>query len=258
MFAKLYNKNSKSQVNIQHQSRELYRLNKFISDCGVASRREADEMIQFGRVKVNGVTATLGMKITDNDVVTLDNQVITLLQKKVYLALNKPKGIVSTTDTSINGNMVTFMNLPYKIFPIGRLDKDTEGLILLTNDGDIVNKILRAENGHEKEYIVTVDKPITKEFKYNMENGVNIYNPVRHTNQKTLPAKVTVVSDYVFKLCIKQGLNRQIRRMADALGYHVIDLKRIRIMHIQLKDLPTGYYRHLTDDELMKLNEKIK
>ncbi|MBN3490334.1 pseudouridine synthase [Acholeplasma equirhinis] len=229
------------------------RLNKYISECGVASRREADRMIEVGRIKVNGIKAVVGMQIKSTDEVTLDGKLITLKTEKIYIALNKPEGIVSTTDTAIKDNMITFMNYKEKIFPIGRLDKETSGLILLTNDGDIVNKILRVENGHEKEYIVEVDKKISNEFIDTMQSGVTIYNPVSHKNQKTMPAVLKPLDDTRFHLTIKQGLNRQIRRMTEALGYKVVKLQRIRIMHIELGDLPIGYWRYLTQDEIQKL-----
>lgn len=258
-FAKQFkHQNKVDNFKLDHELSESIRLNKYISDSGVASRREADKMIEFKRIKVNDKIALVGTKIFPDDVVKLDNKIISPLTNRVYIALNKPVGIVSTTDTAISGNMITFMDYKEKIFPIGRLDKDSSGLILLTNDGNVVNKILRAENGHEKEYIVTVDKPITDEFIQLIQTGVQIYNPVTHMNQKTLPTKVTKLTDNTFKLILKQGLNRQIRRMADSLGYHVIKLERIRIMHILLDKLPEGYWRYLTKDELDTLNDMIK
>ncbi len=259
IFAKQFKSNSKvDDFQIDHLENDSIRLNKYISDSGVASRREADKMIEVKRIKINDKIALVGTKVYPNDIVKLDGKVITPLKNRVYIALHKPVGIVSTTDTAISGNMITFMNYNEKIFPIGRLDKDSSGLILLTNDGDIVNKILRAENGHEKEYIVTVDKPITQEFINLIESGVLIYNPVSHKNQKTLPTKVTKISEFAFKLILKQGLNRQIRRMADCLGYHVVKLQRIRIMHIKLDNLPEGYWRYLSLEELTTLNDIIK
>ena len=256
MKAKLYNKTEYADLNRElYDDKETIRLNKYISESGVASRWEADRMIEVGRIKVNGKVAVVGTKIKADDVVTLDNKVITPKTTKIYLALNKPAGIVSTTDTAIDGNMTTFMDYKEKIFPIGRLDKDTTGLILLTNDGDIVNKILRVENGHDKEYIVEVNKDITDDFIEQMTQGVMIYNPVTHQNQRTLPADIQQIANRKFKLIIRQGLNRQIRRMCDALGYKVESLERIRIMHIHLGDLPIGYYRYLTQTEIEKLNE---
>ncbi|WP_162146830.1 pseudouridine synthase [Acholeplasma granularum] len=258
MFAKQYKKYHKpSNDLIDQEFKETLRLNLYISKTGVSSRRGADTLIEHGRIKVNGKVATVGMQINKTDIVTLDNKEIRPLKEKVYILLNKPKGIVSTTDTAISGNMITYMNYPEKIFPIGRLDKDSTGLILLTNDGSIVNKILRVENGHDKEYLVTLNKPYDEYFTKALESGVTIYNPVLHKNQKTLPSKLEVVDEYSFKLTIKQGLNRQIRRMADSLGYKVIELKRIRIMHILLDNLPEGYWRYLTENELLTLNDKI-
>src|SRR5690554_2882136 len=210
------------------------RLNKYISECGVASRRASDTLIEQGRIKVNGKVAIVGMKIQAHDVVTFDHQVIKPQQTKVYLVLNKPVGIVTTTNQNIKNNIIDFLGYQEKVFPIGRLDKHTSGLILFTNDGDIVNKILKVEYGHEKEYIVKVDQKLTKSFIDQMEKGVEIYNPVSHQNQITLPTKVKPIDETSFYLTIQQGLNRQIRRMAESLGFKVVELKRIRIMHIQL------------------------
>lgn len=252
--AKQYKKTENTtREHLLYDAKEMIRLNKYISECGIASRREADRMIEVGRIKVNGIKAVVGMQIKSTDEVTLDGKLIRLKTEKIYIALNKPEGIVSTTDTAIKDNMITFMNYKEKIFPIGRLDKETSGLILLTNDGDIVNKILRVENGHEKEYIVEVDKKISNEFIDTMQSGVTIYNPVSHKNQKTMPAVLKPLDDTRFHLTIKQGLNRQIRRMTEALGYKVVKLQRIRIMHIELGDLPIGYWRYLTQDEIQKL-----
>lgn len=256
-FAKQYKINNTGNIKLEHETRESIRLNKYISDAGVASRREADKMIEVKRVKVNGKIAEVGTKIFSDDIVMVDNKIITPKQEKVYIALHKPAGIISTTDTAIRGNMITFMNYPEKIFPVGRLDKDSTGLILLSNDGDIVNKILRVENKHDKEYYVTVDKKITKDFVDQMENGVIIYNPVQHKNQRTLPCQIKVINEQAFYITIQQGLNRQIRRMCEALGYHVVELKRERIMHIHLDNLPEGYWRYLSIEELEKLNEFI-
>lgn len=256
-FAKQYKIKNEGIIKLDHETREAIRLNKYISDSGVASRREADKMIEVKRVKVNGKIAEVGTKIFSDDVVMVDNKVITPKLDKVYIALHKPIGVVSTTDTAIIGNMITFMNYKEKIFPVGRLDKDSSGLILLSNDGDIVNKILRVENGHDKEYFVKVDKKINKDFITQMQSGVVIYNPVQHKNQRTLPCVIKQIDDYSFNIILTQGLNRQIRRMCEALGYHVEVLRRDRIMHIYLNDLPEGYWRYLTKDELLKLNEFI-
>lgn len=258
-FAQHYKYIKKSETNlINHDEKSSIRLNKYLSESGVLSRREGDRAIEVGRVKINGVTATLGSKVLPGDIVTLDQKVIEPVQQKVYIALHKPTGIVSTTDTAITDNMITFMNYPEQIFPIGRLDRNSSGLILLTNDGDIVNKILRAEYGHDKEYIVTVEPAIKDDFLQKMSQGVEIYNPVTHQTQKTLPSKIKKVDSHTFNIVLNQGLNRQIRRMCDSLGYVVKTLKRVRIMHINLDHLPEGYWRYLTKDELIKLNEAIQ
>ncbi len=243
---------------IKHQQKTTYRLNKYISDQGYCSRREADRLIEQGLVFVNGVKAVIGMQVSDDDVIKINNKVLKVKKSRVYIMLNKPVGIISTTDSKIKGNIKDFINYKERIFTIGRLDKDSSGLILLTNDGDIVNKILREEYNHEKEYLVTVNKPITNEFIKEMEQGVLIYNPVSKRHVKTNKAKLIKVNNKTFKITIKQGLNRQIRRMTLALGYEVVSLKRIRIMDIKLGNLEVGKYRLLTNDELKSINERIK
>ena len=227
---------------------EGIRINKFISEKGLCSRREADKLIERGRVTVNGVVPITGTKITSVDDVRLDGKSLIEKVELVYLALNKPRGITCTTERNIRGNIIDFINHPKRIFPIGRLDKDSEGLILLTNDGDIVNKILRAGNNHEKEYIVTVDKPITFEFLKFMSQGVKILDTI------TKPCTVRKESKFVFRIFLTQGLNRQIRRMSEALGYKVTRLQRVRIMNITIKDLPIGQWRYLTKKELDIIN----
>ncbi|GAB1614041.1 23S rRNA pseudouridine synthase F [Mammaliicoccus lentus] len=227
------------------------RINKFLSEAGVCSRRGADKWIDDKRVKINDELATLGSQVEDSDVVKVDNKVITIDKGYVYIALNKPRGITSTTEKHIKGNVVDYVNHPERIFHIGRLDKDSEGLLLLTSDGDIVNEILRSENHHEKEYVVTVDKPITKEFIKNMSNGVVILN------QKTLPAKLEQLNDKTFKIILTQGLNRQIRRMCETLGYNVKKLKRIRIMNIKLDGIKYGEWRDLTAEEFNTLTQTL-
>ena len=219
------------------------RLNKFISESGKASRRGADKLIEEGRVKINGRKAKIGDQVKPGDEVMVNGQRIRLARNNVYLALNKPVGITCTTEKNVKGNIVDLVNHPLRVFNIGRLDKDSDGLILLTNDGDIVNKILRAENNHEKEYIVSVDKPITPEFVEKMSKGVRILGT------KTLPCKVEQLSKYEFKIILTQGLNRQIRRMCEALGYEVYRLQRVRIMNIHLGNLPVGQWRDLTKKE---------
>lgn len=224
------------------------RINKFLSETGITSRRGADKFIEAGRVTINGKLAELGSKVEAKDEVKVDGQTIEQPKKNyVYLALNKPVGITSTTERHIEGNIVDFVNHPERIFHIGRLDKDSEGLILLTNDGDIVNEILRVENEHEKEYIVQVDMPITESFLAKMEEGVEILGTT------TLPATAQKLSPYTFKLTLRQGLNRQIRRMCSALGYEVRSLQRVRIINILLSDLPVGEWRDLTDTERNEL-----
>ncbi len=229
------------------------RINQFISSTGFCSRREADRLIQTGQVTIDGHIASLGMEVLESSIVKISGKVIGNRPKTVYIVLNKPKGIVSTTDQTKNNNIIDFIHFPERIFPIGRLDKDTTGLILLTNDGMIVNQILRSENNHEKEYIVEVDKPITSDFIINMENGVEIYNPVQHEKVITKPSRIFKISEKSFKLVITQGLNLQIRRMCTSLGYRVIQLRRIRIMNIELGNLGVGQWRFLTTEEINEL-----
>lgn len=228
------------------------RINKFISETGICSRREADEIIKAGRVTINGAVAELGSTAEVGDDVRIDDKPIGEKKRNVYIALNKPVGITSTTEKHIKGNIVDFVNHKERIFPIGRLDKDSDGLILLTNDGDIVNKILRAENNHEKEYIVTVNKPITESFLKGMSSGVKILGT------KTKPCKVTRAGEKVFKIILTQGLNRQIRRMCAVFDYRVVRLQRIRIMNIHLGKLKMGQWRDLTDKELRELMKTIE
>lgn len=227
------------------------RINKFLSEAGITSRRGADKWIEAGRVKINGQFAEIGSKVTDEDVVTVDNKVITLDKGYVYIKLNKPRGITSTTERHIKGNIVDFVGHKERIFHIGRLDKDSEGLILLTNDGDIVNEILRKEGKHEKEYVVTVDKPITDDFVKQMSEGVAILDTV------TLPAKVKKLNNKTFNIILTQGLNRQIRRMTEALGYEVKQLRRVRVMNVLVDDLKLGEWKDLTEDELTTLFEML-
>ena len=233
----------------------LKRINKFLSEVGFCSRREADKLIEAGRVTINGVVPEMGTKIAPIDVVAVDGEEIKNSNTPfVYLAFNKPVGIVCTTDTSVEkDNIIDFINYSKRIFPIGRLDKPSEGLILLTDDGDIVNKILRASNNHEKEYIVTVDKPISQTFIERMSGGI----PLAELNKTTKKCKVEKLGTYNFKIILTQGLNRQIRRMCDYLNYEVQTLKRVRIMNIKL-DTPTGEYRELTNEEFIELNTLLE
>ncbi|WP_163852585.1 23S rRNA pseudouridine(2604) synthase RluF [Paenibacillus elgii] len=227
------------------------RINKYISETGICSRREADQLIEGKRVTINGQLAELGSRVSEGDDVRIDGKPISEKKKHVYIALHKPVGITSTTERHVRGNIVDFVGHRERIFPIGRLDKDSEGLILLTNDGDIVNKILRSEHEHDKEYIVTVDKPVTPMFLQGMASGVRILGTV------TKPCKVSRIDDRTFRIVLTQGLNRQIRRMSAAFGYEVRRLKRVRIMNIKLAGLPVGQWRDLTPEELDKLMSDI-
>ncbi|TVY10864.1 23S rRNA pseudouridine(2604) synthase RluF [Paenibacillus cremeus] len=226
------------------------RINKYISETGMCSRREVDKWIESGRITINGKRAELGSQVEEGDEVRVDGKLVGEHKSHVYIALNKPVGITSTTEQHVRGNIVDFVGHRERIFPIGRLDKDSEGLILLTNDGDIVNKILRAENDHEKEYIVTVDKPITQLFLQGMAGGVKILGTM------TNPCRVYRMDERVFRIILTQGLNRQIRRMCAAFGYEVRRLKRVRIMNIKLAGLPTGKWRDLTPQELDELMQR--
>lgn len=223
-------------------------LNKFIADTGLCSRREADKLIRAGRVSINRMPTRPGNRVMPGDDVRVDGRVISTKADPIYLAFNKPIGIVCTSDKREKDNIIDFIRHPQRLFHIGRLDKPSEGLIFLTNDGDIVNKILRAGNKHEKEYIVTVDKPITEKFIKNMANGVQILGT------KTKPCIVEKKSPKVFHIVLTQGLNRQIRRMCTHLGYEVVKLKRVRIMHIELGDLPIGEWRSFTAREINDMN----
>jgi 23S rRNA pseudouridine2604 synthase len=223
------------------------RLNKYISETGVCSRREADKWIETGRVSLNGRPATLGTQVADGDEVRIDGKPVGVKKRQIYIALNKPVGIICTTEVQIEGNIIDHVGYPERIFPVGRLDRDSEGLILLTNDGDIVNEILRSENDHEKEYVVTVDRPITDLSLRMLAAGVKIMGKL------TKPSKVTRVDAQSFRIILTQGLNRQIRRMCSALGYKAQRLQRVRIMHIRLGNLPPGQWRHLTPAELAGL-----
>ena len=228
------------------------RINKYLSEVGYCSRRAADKLINEGRVTINGLVPEMGTKITPKDEVRVDGVLISEPNEKlVYLAFNKPVGIVCTTDTKVEkDNIIEYINYPKRIFPIGRLDKPSEGLIFLTNDGDIVNKILRARNNHEKEYLVTVNNPITKSFIQKMSSGVPILDTV------TRKCQVEQISKKVFKIILTQGLNRQIRRMCEHLDYRVVKLKRTRIMNVSL-DIPVGQWRNLTDEEIKEINRLV-
>jgi len=229
----------------------LKRLNKFLSEVGYCSRREADKLIDQGRVTINGQVPAMGTKVADNDEVRVDGERIhTPKESHVYIAFHKPVGIVCTTAQNEKDNIIDYINYPKRIFPIGRLDKPSEGLILLTSDGDIVNKILRARNNHEKEYIVTVNKLISPQFIKRMSNGIPILDTI------TRNCEVEQINKYDFRIVLTQGLNRQIRRMCEYLGYEVIRLKRIRIMNILL-DVPVGQWRYITEKELAIINTDV-
>ena len=235
------------------QQAETLRLNKAISGTGFCSRREADRVIEEGRVTINGREGILGDRVTNSDDIRVDGRRIKFKNQDeaIYIAFNKPRGITCTTERQIEGNIIDYIRHPKRIFPIGRLDKPSEGLIFLTSDGDIVNKILRAGNNHEKEYIVTVNKPITPEFLKKMSNGVPVLD--------TITAKCFIIkeSEYVFKIILTQGLNRQIRRMCEYLNYEVTKLKRTRIMNISLSNIPLGNWRNLTREELAEIMKMV-
>lgn len=228
------------------------RLNKYLSEVGYCSRREADRLIEEGRITVNGVVPEMGLKVSEDDVIKVNGQLIRNNEEEnVYLAFYKPVGIECTTNSTVRDNIVDYINYPKRIFPVGRLDKDSEGLIIMTNDGDIVNKILRQKNNHEKEYIVTVNKPVTERFLQRMGAGVPILDTI------TKECRIEPISKTVFRIFLTQGLNRQIRRMCEFFGYDVVALKRIRIINISL-DIPLGTYRDLTKEELSELNRLIE
>ena len=227
------------------------RLNKYIASSGLCSRREADTLIESGKVTINGEVAVQGSKVMDGDVVLVNGMKVTPDDDMVYIAFNKPLGVTCTTDKRDPSNIIDYIGFDERIFPVGRLDKNSSGLILLTNDGSIVNKLLRAENGHEKEYLVTVNRPYDKNFIRSMESGVPVLG------QLTLPCKLKPAGDKTFKIILHQGLNRQIRRMCEYLGYKVTKLKRIRFMNINLGDLETGKWRYLTTSEKKELLKDI-
>ncbi len=245
--------NEKHKKTIQHHenSATKTRLNKFISDTGFCSRREADKLIDQGKVTVNGKIPEMGTQVSEADYIKINGNPLKHKEELVYLAFNKPVGITCTTEHKVKGNIIDFINFPKRIFPIGRLDKPSQGLIFLTNDGDIVNKILRSGNNHEKEYLVTVDKPISSDFIRNMGNGVPILSTI------TKKCFVKKESKYVFKIILTEGLNRQIRRMCEYLGYAVVRLERLRIMNVSIDNLPIGKWRYLTENELLNINELI-
>lgn len=234
------------------QAKESVRLNKYLSEAGVCSRREADRLIESGKVTVDGVTAQMGMRVTAGQIVKVGKKTVSKQDEMIVLAVNKPKGIVCTEDQRERDSIVRFLNYPVRVTYAGRLDKDSRGLLLMTNNGDIINQMMRAANRHEKEYKVTVDKEITEQFIKKMSEGVPILDTV------TRPCTVKKIGKYTFSIILTQGLNRKIRRMCAAFGYEVKDLVRIRIMNIRLGSLKEGAYRKLTDEELEELYEMLK
>lgn len=234
------------------QAKESVRLNKYLSEAGVCSRREADRLIESGKVTVDGVTAQMGMRVTAGQIVKVGKKTVSKQDEMIVLAVNKPKGIVCSEDQRERDSIVRFLNYPVRVTYAGRLDKDSRGLLLMTNNGDIINQMMRAANRHEKEYKVTVDKEITEQFIKKMSEGVPILDTV------TRPCTVKKIGKYTFSIILTQGLNRQIRRMCAAFGYEVKDLVRIRIMNIRLGSLKEGAYRKLTDEELEELYEMLK
>jgi pseudouridine synthase len=234
------------------QAKESVRLNKYLSEAGVCSRREADRLIESGKVTVDGVTAQMGMRVTAGQIVKVGKKTVSKQDEMIVLAVNKPKGIVCTEDQRERDSIVRFLNYPVRVTYAGRLDKDSRGLLLMTNNGDIINQMMRAANRHEKEYKVTVDKEITEQFIKKMSEGVPILDTV------TRPCTVKKIGKYTFSIILTQGLNRQIRRMCAAFGYEVKDLVRIRIMNIRRGSLKEGAYRKLTDEELEELYEMLK
>lgn len=245
------NQKSNALKSSDTSNKDSLSLNKYISSTGICSRREADKLIEQGRVKINKKVATKGNRVLPNDRVTIDGKLLKHKNRPIYIMFHKPPGVTCTTDRRDKSNIIDYINFKERIFPIGRLDKGSTGLILLTNDGDIVNEILRKENGHEKEYVVVVNQPITKSFLKKMSA------PIPMLGTQTLPSKVTQLTSHKFKIILTQGLNRQIRRMCEYCGYKVTSLKRIRIMDLKLGPLKSGAWRYLTDEELAGLKKEI-
>ena len=228
------------------------RLNKYLSDAGVCSRREADRLVEEGKILVDGVQATLGMQVTAEQEILVNGKKVEREEKKILLVFHKPRGVECTTSPKVKNNVISYIGYPIRVYYVGRLDKDSEGLLLLTNEGELVNKIMRAGNCHEKEYVVTVDKPITREFIQKMKDGVPVLGTVTRKCQVFQTGKRT------FQIILAQGMNRQIRRMCEYLGYRVKRLKRVRVMNICLGDLPVGKYREATAEEMQVLREMIR
>ncbi len=239
------------QITVERTNENSVNINKYISSTGICSRREAEKWIAEGIVTINNKPTQLGNRVFEGDIVKINGKLLNTKPKTLYIAFNKPVGIVCTTDLKERKNIVDFINHPQRLFPIGRIDKPSQGLIFLTNDGDIVNKILRAGNNHEKEYIVGVKQKITTAFIQKMGNGLPILDTV------TKKCEVSKINDYTFKIILTQGLNRQIRRMCDYLNYEVTSLKRIRIMNVNLEGIKIGEWRELTENELLHINKMI-
>lgn len=242
----------------EEEGRRPVRLNKYISDAGLCSRREADRLIEAGQVRIDGETASCGMKVMPGQTVTVGKKTIRGKNRMVVLAVNKPAGIVCTEDMRVKNNIIWFLKYPVRITYVGRLDKDSDGLLLMTNNGDIINRILRADNGHEKEYQVTVDRPVTEEFLRRMSEGVRIRDQEKGLDAVTRPCRTEKIGKYKFRIILTQGLNRQIRRMCEALGYRVTRLTRVRIMNIRLGSLRPGACRELTCGELSELYRQLE
>lgn len=236
----------------------MIRLNKYLSAAGVCSRREADRLIESGRVTVDGKRAVPGMQVSEDQIVKVGKKTVHTGNERIVLAVNKPVGIICTEDRRTKNNIIRFLDYPVRVTYVGRLDKDSEGLLLMTNNGDIINKMMRAGNRHEKEYKVTVNKPVTDEFIQQMSSGVHIQDKEKGLDAVTRPCTVEKIGKYKFRIVLTQGLNRQIRRMSEALGYKVTELVRVRIMNIELGNLKRGEYRSLTDEELNELYEELK
>lgn len=242
----------------ENREPEPVRLNKYLSDAGICSRREADRLIESGKVRVDGVRAACGMKVRPGQQVTVGKREVNSKNELVVLAVNKPAGVVCTEDMRTKNNIIRFLKYPIRVTYAGRLDKDSEGLLLMTNNGDLINQMMRARNYHEKEYKVTVNKPVTEEFLQGMASGVRIVDKEKRLDEVTRPCRVERIGKYKFGIVLTQGLNRQIRRMSEAFGYQVTRLIRVRIMNIELGNLKTGAYRKLTEEELNELYRELE
>lgn len=244
-------------MSVIKENNEIIRLNKFLSQAGFCSRRKADSLIEAGKVLINGKKAAMGDKVLPSDEIRVDRQLIDMNLSTVVLIFNKPKGLVCTTAHFDKRNIIDYLHLDYRVFPIGRLDKDSHGLLMLTNNGELVNKILKSGNYHEKEYIVRVNRKVNPEFLQKMSKGVRIIDEEKHIDTVTRNCKCEKIDEFHFRIILTQGINRQIRRMCKALGYKVLDLQRVRIMNLRLKDLKVGEYRKLRQSELDRLMKDL-